>query len=137
MTVSEAIIKWLMSFKQEEMKKINTDIMHSSVDYVLVKEPVRNIKNFISGAQFITEHYQFRARLSSITDDDSVDNGAWMEALTEWIDKKNRSKEYPQLSIGEVQGIGVSSPFYMGRSEDKKAIYQLTIFIRYRKENDQ
>lgn len=137
MTVSGAIISWLKNFKPEEMKKINTDIMHSSVDYVLVKEPVRNIKNFISGAQLITEHYQFRARLSSITDEDSVDNGAWMEALTEWIDEKNRSKEYPKLKLDEVQEIGVSSPFYMGRSEDKKAIYQLTIFIRYRKENNQ
>lgn len=139
MTVSGAIIKWLKEFNPEEywkMNKINTDVMHGDVDYALVKEPVRNVKNFISGAQIITEHYQLMARLDSINDSDSVDNGAWLEALTEWIDKRNKQKIYPKVDSGTVQEIGISSPFYMGKSEDKKAIYQLTIFIRIRKEND-
>lgn len=139
MTVSESIINWLKEFNPQElwqMKKIDTDLMHHDVDYVLVKEPVRNVKNFISGTQIITEHYQLRARLDSYNDNDSVENGAWMEALTEWIGERDRSKVYPGLQSGEVQAIGVSTPFYMGKSEDKKAIYQLTIFIRYMKKGE-
>ena len=138
MTVSESIIKWLKEFNPEEywkMNQINTDVMHKDVDYVLVKEPVRNIRTFISGTQIITEHYQFIARLDSFNDRDSVDNGAWMEILTDWIGKRNKEKVFPDLQSGAVQEIGVSSPFYAGKSEDKKAVYQLTIFIRYRKEN--
>ena len=138
MTVSGAIIEWLKEFDPTEywkMNKINTDVMHGDVDYALVKEPIRNVKNFISGTQIITEHYQLRARLDSINDNDSVDNGAWLEALTNWIDKRNQEKVYPEVESGAVQEIGISSPFYMGRSEDKKAIYQLTIFIRIRKES--
>ncbi|MBO5853115.1 MAG: hypothetical protein J6Q61_00080 [Bacteroidales bacterium] len=136
MTVSQSIIKWLKEFNPTEyweMHNINTDLMHNDVDYVLVKEPVQNVKKFISGTQIITEHYQFRARLESINDNDSIDNGAWLEALTDWINTKNREKNYPALDVGEVQEIGIASPFYMGKSEDKKAIYQLTIFIRYMK----
>lgn len=139
MTVSGALIKWLKEFNPTEywmMNKINTDVMHGDVDYALVKEPIRNVKNFISGTQIITEHYQLRARLDSINDNDSVDNGAWLEALTNWIDKRNQEKVYPEVESGAVQEIGISSPFYMGRSEDKKAIYQLTIFIRIRKESN-
>lgn len=139
MTVSGAIIEWLKEFDPTEywkMNKINTDVMHGDVDYALVKEPIRNVKNFISGTQIITEHYQLRARLDSINDNDSVDNGAWLEALTNWIDKRNQEKVYPEVESGAVQEIGISSPFYMGRSEDKKAIYQLTIFIRIRKESN-
>jgi len=136
MTVSGAIITWLKTFNPTEywkMNNINTDIMHGNVDYALVKEPVRNVKRFISGNEIITEHFQLRARLDSISDTDSVDNNAWLEALTDWVVKQNKNKSFPAV-VG-VQEVGIASPYYMGRSEDKKAIYQLTIFIRYRREN--
>lgn len=140
MTVSEAIIKWLKEFNPEEywkMKRINTDIMHGDVDYALVKEPVRNVKNYISGTKIITEHYQLRARLECCTNNDSVDNGAWMEALTKWIEERNEQKIFPDLQSDMVQEIGIASPFYMGRNEENKAIYHLTIFIRYMKKGGQ
>lgn len=139
MTVSKAIIDWLKEFNPEEywkMQNINTDLMQHDVDYVLVKEPTRNVKKFISGTQVITEHYQFRARLSAYTNMDAVDNDAWMEALSEWIEERGREKVYPQLSVGEVQDIGISTPYYMGRNENNEAIYQLTIYIRYMKKGE-
>ena len=140
MTVSEAIIKWLKEFNPDEywkMKKIDTDLMHNDVDYALVKEPVKNVRTYVSGMNVITEHYQFRARLDSINDNDSVENSAFMESLTGWIEKRNWNKDFPSLQCATVQEIGVSTPFYLGASNDKKAIYQLTIFIRYiKKENE-
>ena len=140
MTVSEAIISWLKEFNPDEyrkMQRINTDLMHNDVDYALVKEPVQNVRSYVSGMKVITEHYQFRARLDSINDNDSVENSAFMEALTGWIEKRNWNKDFPLLQCGTVQEIGVSTPFYLGASNDKKAIYQLTIFIRYiKKENE-
>ena len=105
MTVSKAIIEWLKEFNPEEYQKmhnISTDLMQHDVDYVLVKEPVKNVKKFISGTQVITEHYQFRARLSAYTNMDAVDNDAWMEALSNWIEEKSRKKVYPKLSVGVV-----------------------------------
>ena len=140
MTVSEAIISWLKEFNPDEyrnMQRINTDLMHNDVDYALVKEPVQNVRSYVSGMKVITEHYQFRARLDSINDNDSVENSAFMEVLTGWIEKRNWNKDFPLLQCGTVQEIGVSTPFYLGASNDKKAIYQLTIFIRYiKKENE-
>ncbi len=138
MTVSEAIISWLKEFQPSDawpMKKINTDLMHTDVDYALVKEPIRNVKTYISGTKIITEHYQIVARLDVCSDRDSVENGAWFEKLTDWIEERNQNQVFPKLQEGlEVQDIGVSSPFYMGMTKDRKAIYQMTIFIRYKKE---
>lgn len=134
MIVSEAIIRWLKEFNPENlwaMQKINTDVMHNNVDYVLVKEPVRNVKTFISGTQVITEHYQFQARLPMVSDSESVENSEWLETLTEWIDERDKNGEYPKLQSNTVQAIGISSPFYVGRTESRKAVYQMTIFIRY------
>lgn len=136
MTVSEAIITWLKTFKPNglwDMQTINTDVMHSTVDYALVKEPIRNVKRYISGTEIITEHYQLRAKLDSTNDTDSVENGAWLEQLTDWVETKNKNKEFPLLA--DVKEVGIASPFYVGRTEDKKAIYQLTIFITFRKGN--
>ena len=67
---------------------------------------------------------------------DAVDNDAWMEALSNWIEEKSRKKVYPKLSVGVVQDIGIASPYYMGRNEKNEAIYQLTIYIRYMKKGE-
>ena len=134
MIVSEAIIKWLKEFKPEKlwtMQKINTDVMHNNVDYVLVKEPVRNVKKFISGTQVITEHYQFQARLPLVSDSESVENNEWLESLTDWIVAKDKKGEFPELQPDVVQAIGITSPFFVGRTESRKVVYQMTIFIRY------
>lgn len=139
MTVSGAIIKWMKEFNPEEywkMSHIDTDLMHGNVDYALVKEPVTNVKTYISGTEVHTEHYQIRARLDAQTNTNCVDNNTWMETFTEWIGSRNKEKIFPLIPAVAVQEIGVSSPYYMGRSEDNKAIYQLTIFIKYMKKGD-
>ena len=140
MTVSKAIINWLKEFNLKDywgIEKVGTDLMRQDVDYALVKEPVRNVKRFISGTEIITEHYQFLARLDSYTDADSEDNDVWMDALSEWIRKRNRDKVYPKIDADQVQEIGISSPSYMGRNDKNEAIYQMTIFIRYMKKGEQ
>lgn len=140
MTVSGAIIQWLKRFNPTElwkMGKIDTDLMHGDVDYSLVKEPVANVKKYINGSEVHTEHYQIRARLDCQTNNDCVDNEEWLEALTLWIDRCNKAGDFPSLADVKVQQIGIATPFYMGKNEENKAIYQMTIFIRYRKEGEE
>lgn len=137
MTVSGAIIKWLKTFNPEEywkIKHIDTDLMHGNVDYALVKEPVRNVKAYITGAQEITDHYMIAARLPSITNDDCIDNTGFGEALEEWVIEQNVSKNLPEITDAVVQKVSVTSPFYMGKIENNKSIYQMTVGITYVKE---
>jgi len=136
MTVSEAIIAWLKTFNPEEywkMKQIDTDFMHGNVDYALVKEPITNVKKFISGTEIHTDHYQICARLPAQTNTDAVDNGAWFEALTEWISEQNRNKVFPELQGFIAQQIGVSTSFSAGKNGAGEALYTMTIFIKYMK----
>lgn len=134
MTVSGAIIEWLKTFNPEEswkMEHIDTDFMHGNVDYALIKEPVTNVKKFISGTEIHTDHYQICARLPAQSNTEAVDNDAWMEALTNWIDEKNKNKVFPELQGFIVQQIGVSTAFSAGKNTAGEALYTMTIFIKY------
>lgn len=137
MTVAEAIIKWLKSFNPEDywkMKHIDTDLMHGDVDYALVKEPVRNVKTFLTGKKVITEHYMIEARLPCNSNDDCVDNSGFGSVLEEWIDKQNNERNLPAVEGATVQRISVTTPFCVGRTATNNNIYQMTVGITYVKE---
>lgn len=139
MTVSQAIIQWLKTFKPEElphMKQIDTDLLHGNVDYALAKAPIVNVRHFIDGTEIHKEHYQIMARLASQTNADCVDNGEWLEALTEWIESKNRAREFPALESVTVKRIGISTPFHMGSAGQGVSLYQMTIYIEYVKKGE-
>ena len=138
MTVSEAIIKWLNEFNPAEywkMKKIDTEQQSPHVDsYSLAKEPVQNVKPYLSGKKVYTDHYTFRARLSSSTPEDRIDNNGFGEALENWVRKKASLEEYPELTDAVVKSIDVTTPFYVGRTDNNSFVYQMTIAIEYEKE---
>ena len=137
MTVSESIIEWLKTFDPEEywkMKQVDTDIQSAKVDsYSLVKEPVRNEKTYVTGRKVITDHYMLRARLSSQENTDCVENNGFGEALEDWVSEQNRIKNFPRIPDATVQHIGVTTPFYMGKTATDNSIYQLTVAIKYEK----
>lgn len=137
MTVSESIIKWLKTFNPEEywkMKHIDTDLMHGDVDYALVKEPVQNVKTYLSGKKVITDHYMIAARLPNNTNDDCIDNSGFGEALESWVTEQTGKKVFPEIEDAVVQKVDITTPFYMGKTENNKSIYQMTVGITYVKE---
>ena len=137
MTVSGAIIKWLKEFNSEEfwkMKHIDTDLMHGDVDYALVKEPVRNVKSYLSGKKIITDHYMIVARLPSVTNDDCIDNSGFGEALENWVSEQDKAKNYPQIPGAVVSKISITTPFVAGKIETGNIVYQMTVAIKYEKE---
>ena len=139
MTVSESLIKWLNGFNPAEywsMKRINTDMQAAEVDsYSLVKEPVQNVKAYMSGKKVYTSHYTIQARLSSNTNTDRVDNSGFGEALEDWVREKNSKKEFPALEDAAVQDIHITTPFCVGQTAEHNSVYQMTIAIKYEKEN--
>lgn len=134
MTISSAIIKWLKTFDPAEywrMKHIDTDLMHGDVEYALVKEPVRNIKLYLSGKKVITDHYMILARLPSQSNTDCIDNIGFGEALEEWVSEQNKVGNYPVIPAVKVTQISVTSPFVAGKSETNNIVYQMTVAIKY------
>lgn len=137
MTVSGAIIKWLKEFNSEEfwkMKHIDTDLMHGDVDYALVKEPVQNVKSYLSGKKIITDHYMIVARLPSVTNHDCIDNSGFGEALENWVSEQDKAKNYPQIPDAVVSKISITTPFVAGKIETGNIVYQMTVAIKYEKE---
>lgn len=135
-TVSESVIRWLKGFDASRLKTVNTDILTADVkSYALIKEPVQNVQSFLSRRKIITDHFTLMARLSSKTNSTRIDNSSFGEALADWIDTQNSTGNYPVVEGAKVQEINVTTPFYLGQSEENDSLYQLTIAIKYMKEN--
>lgn len=139
MTVSESIIKWLHEFDLEEygrLKQIDTDIQGATVDtYALVKEPIKSVKAYLSGKKEITEHYTITARLASREDQERVHNIGFGEALEEWVTDQNAAEHYPEIPGARVKKISVTTPFFLGTTQTNDSVYQMTVQIKYEKEN--
>lgn len=137
MTVSEAIINWLKTFdpvEYQKMNRIDTDIQSAEVEsYSLIKEPVQNVRKYLSGKQEITEHYAIMARLSSQTNTDRIENNGFGESLEEWVKEQDKNKKHPEIGM-KTQSISVTTPFYIGKTETNNSLYQMTIAIKYIKE---
>lgn len=132
MTVSESIIKWLQDFN---MERIDTDIQKADKGgYSLAKEPVQNVKSYLSGRKEYTDHYTIRARLPSQTDADRIANNKFGENLSAWVDEKNSKEEFPLIEDAVVSEIRITTPFYMGATATNDSIYEMTIAIKYVKE---
>ena len=136
MTVSESIIEWLKGFNSaRKLERIDTDYQSATVDsYALVKEPIRNVKNYLSGKKVITSHYTFHARLSNVENVERIENNGFGEELENWVDRMNRRQQYPNIEDARVTDVDITTPFCIGITEDNSAVYQLTLAIQYEKE---
>lgn len=135
MTVVESIIQFLGKYETEN--RIGVDKLESqTVSYSLMKAPQENVQYYISGTEIHTDYYQLMARLDAKSEAERIANNAWGQGLTEWIRKKSILEDYPELEGYRCMDIGVSTPFYMGMTDNSSAVYQMTVFIKYEKRSE-
>lgn len=136
MTVTESIIQWLKGFQTEQkLNRIDIDILRAgSIRYALVKEPIQNVKSYLSGKKEYTNHYTFMARLQSVNSEECMENTGFGEALEEWVKEKNKKEEYPDIEDAVVNSINITTPFCLGVTGEQDSVYQMTIAIKYVKE---
>ncbi len=129
MTVSEAIINWLLKYDLDE---IDTDLLGASTaSYALTKEPTINIKRYLSGKTERTEFYQFTARLDSQLDTERKLNSEWLENLEKWIETQKRNNKMPTIEGATVTDVFISTSYYVGQNAEDNSVYSLTIGIKY------
>ena len=132
MTIIESIVQFLNQYEKE---KIGVDKLGSStMSYSLMKEPQEKVQRFISGLEVHTDYYQLAARRDAASEADRIANNAWGQGIAEWISQREQAGEYPALDGYVCTGIGISTPFYFGASDNGSAVSQVTIKIEYRKE---
>ena len=116
--VGQAIIDWLKTYVPET---ITTDSLNpEAVSYGLYKTPTQ-----------YSDYYTFMVRLDTITDDNMISNQDYLQGLCDWIE--DRENNYPDLKGYTCTGISVSTPFYVGITDEHTAVYNMTIKINYRK----
>lgn len=134
MSVSEAIITWLggFTYNSQGLQKVNTDRQDETAKtYALIKEPIVNIKAYLSGRKEHTEHYEISARLSTQTETNRKSNSEWLEQLEKWIASQNAFGSFPTIDNATVNEIKVTSAYYLGTTNENTSVYSITISIRY------
>lgn len=137
MTISKAISDWI---KLYENIKIESNHLQDGADkYGLFKSPSREVKEFVCNSCYeITEHYQFLARQSAVSDTERKESDEWLEELTYWADDYSLNYKYPELDgnrvILKIELVG--SPYPM-EANDKDAIYQIALSITYSREREE
>lgn len=129
MTVSEALINWLVEYDSSD---IDTDLLGASTtSYALTKEPTINIKRYLSGRTERTEYYQFTARLDSQLNEERKLNSEWLENLEKWIEEQKTNNKMPTIEGATVRDVFISTGYYLGQNAEDNSVYSLTIGIKY------
>lgn len=132
MTILESIVRFL---GQYEECRIGVEKLESqTTSYSLMKAPQETVQHYISGTEIHTDYYQLMACRDAKSETERIANNAWGQGITEWIRQKSNVNEYPELDGYMCTDIGVSTPFYMGDADTDRAVYQMTVFIKYVKE---
>ena len=127
MTISQSLIEWLKGYQPVE---IATETQSDKVmTYALAKEPIVNIKRYLSGRREVTENYMFTARLDSQMNTDRIDNGAWFEGLERWVEEQYNLGNLPRVE--GIRKVGVTSSFYVGMADAHTSVYQVGLEIIY------
>ena len=85
-------------------------------------------------ARLLEKKKLLAARREAASEAARIANNAWGQGIAEWISQREQAGEYPALDGYVCTGIGISTPFYFGASDNGSAVYQVTIKIEYRKE---
>ena len=133
MTISAYIVNLLKNYEGIE---IDTNHMADGSDqYGLFKSPSRDIRDFNDGTYQITEYYQFLARQSGVSKSERKEADEWLEELAYWIDDLTYYYSLPELDKNrQVTGVSITGSPYPMEANDKEAMYQILLSIRYTRE---
>lgn len=135
MTVMENIRAWLRNYPglagRLDVDFLDDDTETYSLDTIPCEEVV---KRYLDGSAVKQFQFVVASRCLYYQDiQQNLDNLAFFEGLTAWVEQKARARELPEMDGGRTaQKITVTStayPFLV--SEDGKARYQLQLRLEY------
>ena len=136
MTISAYITELLKLYGNIEI-----DINHvadGSDKYGLFKSPTRNIGEFNNGSYEITEHYQFLARQSTLSESERKEADEWLEDLTYWADDFCYNYKLPKMDKGrKATAFSITGNPCPMEIEDRGTMYQISLSITYIREREE
>lgn len=82
--------------------------------------------------------YQYMLLLKSESEIDQqrLTNLNWLDDLSNWLEEKNKAKDFPILEGMEVKNIGCANALTYEESEDGSiSVYSLQLYVNIRKED--
>lgn len=138
MTVAECLKNWLNTYSGADFGDIDTDIIEAkNGSRAIFKSPNKTVIKYNDGSSLNTEYYQFFVKQSTLLEEERVDNQQFMADIENWIEDKEFSEDYPDLSkVGKLTctEISINNSSTITYENDDKAVYHITIAIEYLKE---
>lgn len=136
MTISESIVTWLNEYDGADFSEMSTDFIKSDIgSFAIFKSPQNVKKKYLDGSSTNMDFYNIFAQKSIVEEDERVDNQQFTDDLEDWVEERNINKDFPVLKDKcTCLEIGVNNSSAINSMEESKAIYQVTIKIKYYKE---
>ena len=138
MTISKYISDFISNYL--DGISVSTNHLEDGPDnYGLFKSPSRDITNYTDGSYEITEHYQFFAKQSGVSEADRKDSDEFLEELTYWTDDYSHQYEYPSIDGNRrVTNISITGcPYSLDVENNNEVVYQLMLSITYTREREE
>ena len=137
------INEWLQTYEP-----INEIAMTEEIHSERVSETVKNLALQRAGyanlpLKYINDkgwyrQYQYMLLLKSESeiDEQRLTNLDWLDDLSDWLEEKNRSKDFPVLGENkEIKGVSCANALTYEESEDGSvSVYSLQLYFNIRKE---
>lgn len=137
-SIIEGVSAWMLQCPILRHGPLRVDAMGDQpTEYAIetgIYTPV--IENYIDGSSDRRFQFSFGSReYYSMDRIQNIANSTFYEDLADWIDRKNKAGELPELPEGcHPESITTLSPGYMFDETGKNARYQIQIELTYHKE---
>ena len=135
---------WLQTYKP-----IEEIAQYEDIHYENVSDKVKNLALQRTGFEnlplkYVTDtgwyrQYQYMLLLKSESeiDEQRLTNLDWLDDLSDWLEEKNKNKDYPQLEDNkEIKNVSCANALTYEESEDGSvSVYSLQLYFDIRKEN--
>ena len=119
----------------DEQARLNIDFLgNDKIEYGIYTEPGETfIKRYTDGEELKAYNFIFTTRTPMSGDFVvQLENSAFFERLTDWIEERNRQRDYPKLSgKRKAQKLEIVSNGYVTSADSDECVYQIGMKLIY------
>lgn len=133
--ITSAINKWLLKYKKikEIAEEIHTEELPDDVDVLaLQRSGVENLPLKYVSQRGWYRQYQYMLLLKKYSEDDiqRIQNLDWLDDLSDWIDKQNQLKDFPEIENKKVKQVSCANAITYETNEDGSiSAYYLQLYF--------
>ena len=106
------------------------------IGYSIITMPGATIARYLNGGSERTYPFAFQATLSTADEAARVENGGFLEALSDWFDAQTAADDFPTLPTGKTADRieALDGGYLYQEGSSGTGIYQITCRLSYSQE---